>query len=328
LIYYYFTREDLLRTRFAISPLFEATASLRALQDPASASIHLPWIREARERTRGLELDLLHALVPGRGYHPDFIAPPPASPLPDVAEEIERVRRTPAAQVRKELEWTYPDGLPAVVRPLAENPRRELKRLAGMIAAYWEAAIAPFWERIRAVLDDDIAYRARQLTESGAIAVFWDLHPEVQYRGGALEVERPVEADVELSGRGLLLAPSAFIWPKSGAMFDPPWQPTLLYPPRGVGQLWAPERSDPHALAGLIGARRAEILGALDREASTIDLSRRLKASPAGVSEHLQVLRRAGLVRPRRQGASVFYARTAAGDGLLTAPGPSPGSPS
>jgi DNA-binding transcriptional ArsR family regulator len=320
MIWYFFTEDDLLRTRFAISPLFEATASLQALRDPASASIHLPWVKEARERTRGLELGLLHALVPGQGYHPDFIAPPPRSPLPDVQEEIERVKHTPAAQVRKELAWCYPDGLPEVLRPLAEHPKRELPRLAEMIALYWEAAIDPFWDRIRAALDDDIAHRARLLTSGGAIEVFSDLHPDVHWLNSALTVDRPHEADVKLAGRGLLLSPSVFIWPKSGAMYDPPWQPTLIYPPRGLGVLWAPRDGDPTALAALLGARRAEILRALDREASTTQLTARLSASMGGVSEHLGVLRRAGLVRPRRQGASVLYARTAAGDALVAAP--------
>ena len=328
MIRYHFSPGDLLRTRFAISPLFEATASVQALRDPSSASIHVPWVREVRERTRGLELDLLHALVPGQGYHPDFIAPPPETPLPDVAEEIERVRRTPADQVRKELAWCYPDGLPDVVRPLAERPNRVLPRLAGMIADYWEAAIAPYWDEIRATLEDDIAHRARLLTEGGQIGAFEDLHPDVTWAWPNLKVERPYDVVVELDGRGLLLAPSAFIWPKAGAMYDPPWQPTLLYPPRGLGALWAPAPGDPQALAALLGRRRAEILTTLEREATTRELARRLDASAAGVSEHLAVLKNAGLVRPRRQGASVYYARTAAGDGLVTAPASAPGSPS
>ena len=328
MISYRFSPDDVLRTRFAISPLFEATASVQALRDPSSASIHVPWVREARERTSGLELGLLHALVPGQGYHPDFIAPPPETPLPDVREEIERVRRTPADQVRKELGWCYPDGLPEVVRPLAERPSRVLPRLAAMIADYWEAAVAPFWDHIRATLEDDIAHRARLLTAGGPIEAFEDLHPDVEWTWPILRIHRDHDAEVHLSGRGLLLAPSAFIWPRSGAMYDPPWQPTLLYPPRGLGQLWAPASQDPAALAALLGRRRAEILTSLDREATTRELARRLGASPAGVSEHLGVLRAAGLVRPRRHGASVFYARTAAGDGLVRAPASAPGSPS
>ena len=72
---------------------------------------------------------------------------------------------------------------------------------------------------------------------------------------------------------------------------------------------------------GLLGRRRAQVLAALDAPASTLELSERLRASPAGVSEHLSVLRRAGLVAGRRDGRAVLYSRTDAGDGLLRAAG-------
>ena len=58
---------------------------------------------------------------------------------------------------------------------------------------------------------------------------------------------------VELAGRGLQLVPAAFGWPEVGAMFDPPWQPALIYPPRGVGDLWAPARESSEALGELVG---------------------------------------------------------------------------
>ena len=53
--------------------------------------------------------------------------------------------------------------------------------------------------------------------------------------------------------------------------------------------------------------------------ATTQELARAHAASPAGVSEHLSVLRRAGLVAGRREGRTVRYARTAAGDALVRA---------
>jgi DNA-binding transcriptional ArsR family regulator len=93
-----------------------------------------------------------------------------------------------------------------------------------------------------------------------------------------------------------------------------------------VGDLWAPRAENSAALADLLGAGRALVLTALDREASTTAHARRLAVSPAGVSEHLAVLRRAGLVRGRRHGREVLYARTAAGDALLRAPASAPGS--
>jgi len=328
-IAYRFGRDDLLRTHFAISPLFELVASVRVLRDPGAHSVHLPWVREARARLAGFDHALLSALDPAHThYAPDFVAPPPRTPLPDVHEELERVRATPPDRVRRELEWTFDGGeIPAIARPLYDDPKAELPALVELMAGYWERAIAPSWERLRAVLEADIRQRARALAGGGALELFAGLDPEVRWHDGALIVDRAYEAEVELAGRGLQLVPAAFGWPRVGAMFDPPWQPALIYPPRGVGDLWAPRPEDPEALGDLLGRRRAGILVALAVEASTTELARRLAASPAGVSEHLGVLRRAGLVRARREGRAVLYSRTAAGD-VLTAPSSSPGSPS
>lgn len=326
MIRYRFTDEDLLRTRFAISPLFEATSAIAVLRDPARHSIHLPWVRATRERAGALDLSLLEPLIPRRGYTPDFISPPPESPVPDVEAEIDRVRRTAAADARRELALRF-DAEPM---PLAfrQPPRSWLPELARQLAAFWAVAIEPVWERVLSVLEDDIAHRARRLTSGGAIDVFAGLHPDVAWSDGALNV-RPAglyEADVLLGGRGLQLVPAAFIWPRVGAMIDPPWQPALVYPPRGVGDLWAPRPRDDGALARLLGPRRARLLADLDREATTTALARRTGASAPSVSEHLAVLRGAGLVRSRRQGREVLYARTAAGDALLRAPATAPGS--
>ena len=61
---YRFGREDLLHTRFAISPLFELQASVAALRDPGAHSVHLPWVRAARERLAGFDYAMLDALRP------------------------------------------------------------------------------------------------------------------------------------------------------------------------------------------------------------------------------------------------------------------------
>ena len=317
MIVYRFGSEDLLRTRFAVSPLFEVQASVVVLRDPGAHSVHLPWVRAARERLAGFDWSMLDALIPDRGYAPDFSAPPPRTPLPDVAEELERVRATDPAQVRRELAWRFEGHEPpAIARPLIDDAERGLHALVDEIAGYWERALAPWWEHIRAVLEADIRHRARRLAEGGALELFAGLHPDVSWRDGALVVNRPYDAEVELAGRGLQLVPAAFGWPGIGAMYDPPWQPALIYAPHGVGDMWAPVQ-DSGALADLLGGRRARILAGLDAEASTTELARRLSASPAGISEHLGVLRRAGLVRSRREGRSVLYSRTATGDALI-----------
>ena len=101
MIAYRFGRDDLLRTHFAISPLFELAASLRVLRDPGGHSVHLPWVRQARARLAGLDYSLLDALHPGGPYAPDFVAPPPLTPLPVLEEELARVRATPPERVRR-----------------------------------------------------------------------------------------------------------------------------------------------------------------------------------------------------------------------------------
>jgi DNA-binding transcriptional ArsR family regulator len=317
-----FGHEDLVRTRFAISPLFDLVWSTDTLRDPAAHSLHLPWVRAAGERLRGFDYELLTALGasagPG-GYVPDFISPPPTTPLADIDDELARVRATPHERVATEVAWRFAGKpIPDIVRPLLDDPDRGLEALTSVMAEYFERALAPWWPAIRAALEADIVHRARRLTAGGAIEVFEDLHPQVRWHDGVLEVERPYDEDVELRGRGLLLMPAVFAWPQVFAMVDEPWQPGLIYTPRGVGALWAPDEGrDRGAIEALLGRRRAQILATLTTPAATTDLAARLRISKAGVSEHLGVLRRAGLVRAARDGRRVLYERTAMGDALL-----------
>ena len=319
-----FGHEDLVRTRFAISPLFDLIWSTDVLRDPAGHSLHLPWARAVRRRLAGFDYELVDLLATSspQGYAPDFVAPPPTTPLAELDDELARVRATPHEQVAREIGWRFEGkAVPDAARALLDEPQRGLAGLTAMMAEYFERAIAPWWPEIRAALEDDIVHRARRLTAGGAIEVFDDLHHQVHWRDGALEVDRPYEQEVDLGGRGLLLVPAAFAWPRVFAMVDEPWQPALIYTPRGLGSLWAPAADgDGEALAALLGRRRAAILATLGTPAATNDLARRLGASPAGVNEHLGVLRRAGLVRTARDGRRVLYSRTPTGDALLRGP--------
>jgi DNA-binding transcriptional ArsR family regulator len=152
----------------------------------------------------------------------------------------------------------------------------------------------------------------------GAQAAFTDLHPTVSWEDGALHVHptKKAPADVDLAGRGLLLVPAVFTWPNVWPRTDPPWDPALVYPPPGIADLWAPDGRREDALESLLGRRRAQVLRQLDRPASTLELARRMGVSAASVSEHLTILRHAGLVTRRREGRRVIYARTATGDDL------------
>jgi DNA-binding transcriptional ArsR family regulator len=320
MVVYEFGLQDLARTRFAISPMYELVASLRAIREPDQAALHLPWIREAIPIAAGLDLEMPFALIPTTaGYLPDFLTPPPSTPTVSFEEELELVRTTPAAQVRNDVGWLLGGRPPpASVRPLLERPRSALDRLARGLEDFWRLAVEPHWPRIRALLEADLAYRSQRLTEGGPALLFTDLNPAVRWLGDRIEVDQMHEATVPLRDQGLLLVPSAFRWEKVSSITEAPWQPTLLYPARGVGLLWEPGAPEPgEGLASVLGQTRATLLAALDAPASTTQLAARLELSPGGVSQHLAALREAGLVAGQRQGRSVLYARTELADRLL-----------
>jgi hypothetical protein len=69
----------------------------------------------------------------------------------------------------------------------------------------------------------------------------------------------------------LLFVPSVFVWPRVVAVVDAHWQPTLVYPARGVGLLWEPETIQaPDAAAALLGRARAAVLASLGQLHSTV----------------------------------------------------------
>jgi DNA-binding transcriptional ArsR family regulator len=210
--------------------------------------------------------------------------------------------------------------VPPVLRPFTDEPDTAVTRLAELVRAYWQRVLAPHWDRLRVILEGDVLYRARQLTEGGAQKLFSDLHPEARFADNELLIEKRWEETLELDGRGLLFVPSAFVWPHLAALSEPPWQPTLIYPARGVAMLWEPGQPAPDALAALLGRRRASVLAALEVPRSTTELARALELAPASVSQHLAVLSDAGLVNGHRVGRAVLYARSPAGD-LLAAGG-------
>ncbi|MDL4817910.1 ArsR/SmtB family transcription factor [Actinomadura opuntiae] len=329
MIEFVFAPDDAARVRFAFSPLLELVRSVRVLADPSGHALHLPWVHGVRPRLRGLDLRPLLSAVPSWGYIPDFLTPPPDTPLPDLDAELEIVRNTPPEVVAAELLWTEPGRRADPARPaMAAEPERTLETLAGLLERYWSAAVEPYWPRLRDLLEGDVLRRTRALAAHGAAGVFGDLHEDVSWRAGTLTIDRRWDFRGELLGRGLLLVPSAFVWPNVSVMV-PPYQPMLSYPPNGVATLWETGRdrgAGPRALAALIGRRRADLLTALATPASTTELAGRMGVTAGAVSQHLGVLRACGLVTGHRLGRRVLYARTPAGDALTaTAHGnPSP----
>ena len=312
--------EDLMHTRFAFSPMWEVVASFRALTDPSRHALHLPWITRAREELRGLDLNPIWTLVRPEGYIPDFLTPPPTTPFPDFSEEIERLRQTEPERVREEVMRLVGQSSQRdqELRGYLNDPRGAVEHLAEALVGYHERVMASHWPRLHILLEGDVLKRARTLAFEGPEALFSGLHRAVRYRQGVVEVDKRWGQEVDPDGRGLLLIPVAFAWPDVYVIADAPWQPTLVYSPRGVARLWENGRPPMgEALMAALGAGRAPVLKSLIVSSTTTELARTLGSSPGTVSEHLARLRRAGLVEPHRRGRRVYYRLSSSGEILL-----------
>ncbi len=309
--------DDLTQTRFALSPLWETVESYRAILDPGRHALHLPWISWAREEIGGWELGPLDALVRARGYMPDFLTPPPTTPFPEFLTEVELLRATPPERVREEVKRVAGEDTPAL-RAYLKDPESSVERLAELLVLYHRRVLAPHWPRLHTLLEADVFKRARTLAFHGPEALFGGLHRSVGYRSGVVELYKDFEAEVRPGGRGVLLIPVAFAWPDVYVIIDAPWQPTLVYSPRGVARLWETGRPPTdEALTAALGAGRASVLKSLVVPSTTTELARSLAISPSAVSQQLARLRRAGLVEPHRRGRRVYYRLSLCGEQLL-----------
>jgi hypothetical protein len=319
-----FGRGDAARCRFAISPLQETMSALLVLKKPDRHGWYLPWLRDVRPVIARLDLGLLDAAAPSNGYGPDFLWPSPTGPLTTIEDDLAQVRATDPAVVAAELaehvrridRHALRDDLHRVLTGdpvIARNTLVTQQRLA------WQALVEPLWDRIRGLLDADITTRARQLADSGLAGPFADLHRRATWKNEELHLTGFRHGTVDLRGRGLVLVPTAFGWPNLGigptddTSVTPP---ALVYPMQGAARLWEPATRSP-AIARLLGSGRASVLAETLVPSTTLSVAHRVGLAPATVSEHLTVLREAGLVTATRRGREVRYCQTPLAAALL-----------
>jgi DNA-binding transcriptional ArsR family regulator len=313
--------EGLMNVRFAWSPLWETARAVRTFVDERALPYHEAWHRLVAPRISLVDLEPLIALQPRRGLVPDFLSPPPTVPAPRIRDQLAELRATPPDQVQRELRLCRPSVEDPAQRALIDSfiadPAAARDLLAGRLFEAWRELVAPFWVRIRSLLDRDIQARTAQLARYGLRRVLDDLHPRVGWTTRGLHVDDGGDSVIEIGGQGLVLMPSAYIWPTVAAIVAEPWQPTIAYPARGIAELWRAPQAPPDGLAKLIGRTRALVLASLERPASTTAVAAHIGLSVAGTSGHLIALRDGGLVTAARRRHEVLYRRTALGNALL-----------
>jgi DNA-binding transcriptional ArsR family regulator len=302
------TEQDVLRIRFAVSPIWETLAAVRAVNHGQLPPALGPWRRLVTPPSTPVLV-----LVQGHGgYTPDFLTPPPQAGERSMAAELRLVAQTPLDVVRDELRRT---GAPLIGRP--ESLRGRIVR---ELELAWSTLIEPHWPRLHRVLATDVDHRSRRLVSGGIAALLEDLHPSLDWRDGTLRVRGALRDRRELHGEGVVLMPSAFGTSKPVVILDPPYQPTLIYPARGVATAFTSPVAPADALVRLMGTGRAELLALLDDSAGTGELAVLVDRSAGTVSEHLHALRSAGLVDVTRTGKSVRWHRTDLGHALVAGP--------
>ncbi|MGW1784492.1 DUF5937 family protein [Streptomyces sp. NPDC002143] len=319
----HFGEDDFLRCRFAVSPLWETQEVARTLKRRDRHGYHAPWLRRIRTAAEALDLTGLWLLMPRRGHSPDWLCPPPLGPAAGFEEELAAVRAADPRAAREDSARSLADTPGALDSPRGRawlaDPERMIHEVADVLAEIWHTLLAPDWTRLRALLEADVVFHSRRLAEVGLGGLLPEIDRRCGWRAGTLTVASNGAHERHLGGQGLVLMPSVFSWPDVVTGFDPPWQPTLVYPARGIAGLWSdPADRSPETLVRLLGRGRAAVLTALDDPATTSALAHRLGLAPSSVSSHLTVLRDSGLLVSRRYSHRVLYERTPLGIALAS----------
>jgi DNA-binding transcriptional ArsR family regulator len=307
----------LLHCRFAISPVNEVVEVARVLASPDARAAHRGWLRERRGELERIlqahDLRPLFALLSADRCTPPFLRPIPSGPLGTIDVELKEIRGTPDERVRSEIAGCPGSGH-GVTADVEQIVRLEgaAEQIGGLLAALWAALISPVWGLLRTGLEQDVLYRSHLIAEHGLGAMLAQVVPSMTFGEGE---------ESAAHGAGLVLIPSAFIWPRAARVGASQGGPlSVCYPARGCGALWFSESTDrDRGLASLIGRTRADILEALQEPTHTTALARQLDRSPGNVADHLAVLRSSALVCKKRVGQRVIYSRTPLGESLVRA---------
>ncbi|WP_222316213.1 ArsR/SmtB family transcription factor [Streptomyces cavourensis] len=383
----HFTAQDLAYVRLARSPdpLWEIVCSLCRLQTDEGPIAFGPWRRAvaAQLRAPGGEGEgagggrravalALRSLVPCGPYIPDFLTPAVDGGTIDLRQGVDRVLSTPRSRLRRELTLLTESARagvrgpgaavpgappPRPLRPfagerLARGDAGALRALGGLLTAYDAGFVAPYRPWIDAAVASDVAWRSRELAAGGVRALLETFRPMARWCPPVLEVAYPVERDLHLAGRGLLLVPSYFCWRRPITLFDAALLPVLVYPvekpvelalagvgaggglgvgvgagggPKigvGVGLPTGPVASGA-SLARLLGPTRAALLYEVASRdcATTSELALAVGCSLPNISQQLAILREAGLTACRKEGRCVLHLPTPLGQRLLETAG-------
>ena len=199
--------------------------------------------------------------------------------------------------------------------------RDEYAELASALKRYQASVIGPSWPTISNAIAMDRAQRTRCLLENGLEGLLSGLTPMFRWQAPVLETSYPVERDLDLCGRGLVLVPSYFCSRRPVILAHPGRATIIVHPIASATRVLVPaERAPdrrPQGINALMGSTRAAVLQVLADGCTTTELAQRVGISVASASGHATILREAGLISTQRRGTSVLHVVTALGSAML-----------
>jgi len=314
---------DIQAVRFGVSPGHELAHAVRVLLRPAQHPLQWGWLRAVRERLPRESFGVLAAVIGDDGYLPDFLTATASWEMTPEAE-LGALREAPLEGMRVDFGKMVLRSTGArrqALREMQEHPIRARALIADAWSDVWEAVLAPVWPQLERILRADIAVRSRAIATGGIAGMAGDLHPKVGWGDGAVRVSlRRHSEQVDCRGSGLVLVPSVMSSWGCMVLTEPPAQPTLFYPARGVTADWARDAAEiSAALGALLGPARAGILLDAGSSRTTSQVARDAGIAVSTASHHLTVLRDAGLIASERDGTRMLHLRTPLGEAMIGA---------
>lgn len=314
---------DIQAVRFGVSPGHELAHAVRLLLRPEQHPLQWGWLRDARDRLPRDAFALLSTVIGDDGYLPDFLTTTPRWDLTPEAESA-ALGKAALAGMRIDLDKMILRSTgqrQQRLRAMRTEPAAARAQIADAWEQVWDCTLAPVWRQLERILRADIAVRSRAVATDGLAAMASELHSKVSWSDSAVRVElRKHREQVDCRGSGLVLVPSVMSSWGCMVLTEPPAQPTLFYPARGVTAEWARDQaSTADALAALLGPARAAILLNADTARTTSQVAIDTDIAVSTASHHLSVLRTSGLIASERSANRMLHTRTPLGEAMIGA---------
>lgn len=313
-----------LRPATIVSAIVELGSALHVLRDPGHHDAE-GWAADVRTRIS----PALAGSIENWAWTTQAIRATPfvtaLSAADDFPDGLLRLRDMPAQRLAGQLlrpisptgdrhaalRWSRSRGpaVAALVQELVDHPAHAVADFLGFLERCWQEWFAAEWSR----LQPDLAGRARQFVNlaaaRGAVAALAALNPALMpvSAGDGVSVAKMAKGRHDVSRRGLLVAPSAFIRPHL-YVADVPGQPLLLIHPVRPGPPVPTVGELIRRLDTVANAGRLEVARAIATEPRTAgEVAERWRLDPTLANRHLRALAAAGLARTTRRGRFVQY---------------------